>query len=131
MTLRPFILAALVLFVVHSVFAGGGQQLDAARVRLLPGSPFYDRQQLHRTNYLASWNCDKLLFHYRALAGLPEPNGLKGGYAGWDSGFIRGHMAGHYLSAASRMAASLLMISRRLWRNASVQACTSPLLSAI
>jgi DUF1680 family protein len=80
------------------------QQLDATRVRLLPGSPFYERQELHRTNYLASWNCDRLLFHYRALAGLPQPQGVKGGYDGWDSGFIRGHMAGHYLSAASRMA---------------------------
>jgi DUF1680 family protein len=81
-------------------------EMDATRVRLLPGSAFYDRQELHRTNYLASWNCDRLLFPYRALAGLPQPEGVKEGYAGWDSGFIRGHMAGHYLSAASRMAAA-------------------------
>ena len=47
-----------------------------------------------------------MLFHYRALAGLPQPDGVKAGYGGWDSGFIRGHMAGHYLSAASRMAAA-------------------------
>ena len=82
----------------------GVPELDVARVRLLPGSPFHERQELHRTNYLASWNCDTLLFHYRALAKLPQPDGVREGYAGWDSGFLRGHMAGHYLSAASQMA---------------------------
>ena len=89
------------------------QELDATRVRLLPGSPFYQRQELHRANYLASWNCDQLLFHYRALAKLPQPDGVKEGYAGWDSGFIRGHMAGHYLSAASRMAVATGDVSYR------------------
>ncbi len=97
-------LIGLALFFLNSALAGSVQELDATRVRLLPGSPFCERQELHRTNYLASWNCDKLLFHYRALAKLPQPQGLKGGCDGWDSGFIRGHMAGHYLSAASRMA---------------------------
>ena len=76
----------------------------ASEVRLLPGSPFYDRQQLHRTKKLASYEPDKLLYPYRAQAGLPQADGVKGGYAGWDTGFIRGHMTGHYLSAASRMA---------------------------
>jgi hypothetical protein len=103
---RIRILIGLALFFLHSAFADGLQNLDAARVRLLPGGAFYDRQELHRTNYLASWDCDKLLFHYRALAKLPQPQGVKGGYDGWDSGFIRGHMAGHYLSAAARMAAA-------------------------
>jgi uncharacterized protein len=73
-------------------------------VRLLPGSPFYERQELHRKGYLAALEPDKLLFHYRALAGLPQTNNVRAGYGGWDSGFIRGHMAGHYLSAAARMA---------------------------
>jgi uncharacterized protein len=100
------LLIGFALLFLNSALADGVRELDAARVRLLPGSPFYERQELHRTNYLASWNCDKLLFHYRALAKLPQPEGVKGGYDGWDSGFIRGHMAGHYLSAASRMAAA-------------------------
>lgn len=104
MPTRYCLLICLALLFIDSGFADSVQQLDATRVRLLPGSPFYQRQELHRTNYLASWNCDKLLFNYRALAGLPQPNGVNGGYDGWDSGFIRGHMAGHYLSAASRMA---------------------------
>ena len=94
----------LVLFLANGVFAGSVQELDATHVRLLPGSPFYDLQELHRKGYLASFDPDKLLFHYRALAGLPQPEGVNGGYSGWDSGFIRGHMAGHYMSAASRMA---------------------------
>lgn len=81
-------------------------EMDAVRVRLLPGSPFYERQELHRRGYVASFQPDKLLFHYRALAKLPQPKGVAGGYDGWDSGFIRGHMAGHYLSAAARMAAA-------------------------
>jgi DUF1680 family protein len=94
----------LAFFIFNSAMAEGVQEVDASHVRLLPGSPFYDRQELQRTNYLASWNGDKLLFHYRALAGLPQPDGLNAGYSGWDSGFLRGHMTGHYLSAASRMA---------------------------
>jgi DUF1680 family protein len=76
----------------------------ASDVRLLPGSPFYDRQELHRKKKLASYEADKLLYPYRANAGLPQAEGVRGGYGGWDTGFIRGHMTGHYLSAASRMA---------------------------
>ena len=78
--------------------------VDAAHVRLLPGSPFHDRQQLHRTGQLAALDPDMLLHAYRECARLPEPNGVNSGYAGWDTGFLRGHMLGHYLSAASRMA---------------------------
>jgi DUF1680 family protein len=79
---------------------------EATCVRLLPGSPFYDRQELHRKKTLASYEPDRLLFPYRALAKLPQADGVNGGYAGWDSGFLRGHMTGHYLSAASRMSAA-------------------------
>src|SRR5450432_1313727 len=86
--------------------SGGVQMVDAAHVRLLSGSPFYDRQQLHRQGYLASLDPDKLLFPYRHLANVPQMNGVTAGYPGWDSGFLVGHMAGHYLSAASRMAAA-------------------------
>jgi uncharacterized protein len=78
----------------------------ANQVRLLPGSPFYARQELHRKGVLASYDPDKLLYPYRALAKLPQNEGIESGYDGWDSGFIRGHMTGHYLSAASRMAAA-------------------------
>lgn len=66
MIARRCLLIGLALLFLKSAFAHGAQQLAAARVRLLPGSAFYERQEQHRTNYLASWNCDKLLFHYRA-----------------------------------------------------------------
>lgn len=84
--------------------AARAAMVDASQVRLLPGSPFYDRQELHRTGYVGQLDPDRLLFEYRKLAGLPQPAATTRGYGGWDSGFIRGHMAGHYLSAASRMA---------------------------
>jgi DUF1680 family protein len=79
--------------------------LDAPRVRLLD-SPFKQRQELHRTGYLGTLEVERLLFPYRAAAGLAQSAGVTGGYGGWDGGFIRGHMAGHYLSAASRMFAA-------------------------
>lgn len=97
-------LIVLGICLLNGSIAEGMEQLDSSRVRLLPGSPFYERQQLHCRVYLASLDPDKLLFHYRALAGLPQPAGVRGGYKGWDSEFLRGHMTGHYLSAASRMA---------------------------
>jgi uncharacterized protein len=97
-------LLCAVLMTTPATFAADISAVDAQHVRLLPGGPFFDRQELHRTGYLASWDPDKLLSHYRALAKLPQKEGVKGGYDGWDSGFIRGHMLGHYLSAASRMA---------------------------
>jgi DUF1680 family protein len=100
-----FILASLVVGAVCKASAADIQELDATRVRLLPGSPFYDRQELHRRGYLRSLDCDRLLFHFRALAKQTQPPGATA-YDGWDGSFIRGHMAGHYLSAASRMAAA-------------------------
>ena len=86
--------------------AGSVQMVDASHVRLLSGSPFYDRQELHRKGTLASLDPDKLLYEYRNFAKVPQANGVTGGYTGWDTGFLRGHMLGHYLSAASRMAAA-------------------------
>jgi DUF1680 family protein len=86
--------------------SGPVQMIDATHVRLLTGSPFYDRQELHRKGYLAQLQVDKLLYPYRATAKLAQPSGVTGGYAGWDTGFIAGHLSGHYLSAASRMAAA-------------------------
>ncbi|HEY5281987.1 MAG TPA: beta-L-arabinofuranosidase domain-containing protein, partial [Polyangia bacterium] len=86
--------------------AGLVQMVDAAHVRLLSGSPFYDRQELHRKGILAQLDTDKLLYAYRSFAKVSQANGAAGGYAGWDTGFLVGHMLGHYLSAASRMAAA-------------------------
>jgi DUF1680 family protein len=73
------------------------------RVQLIGNSPFKERQELHRTKYLRDLAPDRLLapFYYNAK----RPWDAKR-YPGWDSGFIEGHMAGHYLSAASRMYAA-------------------------
>lgn len=79
--------------------------IDASRVRLLDG-PFKQRQELHRNGRLRGFEVDRLLFPYRVAAGLPQAQGVTGTYGGWDDAFIRGHMAGHYLSAASRMFAT-------------------------
>jgi uncharacterized protein len=107
-------LTAIALFALPPALLAG-QHLEAAApavhaveapyVRLLPGSPFYDRQELHRMKFLAGWDPDRLLFHYRTVAGLPQADGAQP-YSGWESGFIRGHMLGHYLSAASRIYAA-------------------------
>lgn len=81
------------------------QMADASHVRLLSGSPFYDRQELHRKGYVAGFAVDNLLVPYRKVANITQPAEAKS-YGGWDNGFIRGHMAGHYLSAASRLYAA-------------------------
>jgi DUF1680 family protein len=80
------------------------RRVSVSAIRLLPGSVFDDRLELHRRGYLAGFDPDRLLFHYRAVAGLPQAADVDAGYKGWESGFLRGHMAGHYLSAASHMA---------------------------
>jgi hypothetical protein len=73
------------------------------RVHLIEASPFKERQELHRTVYLRNLDPDRLLapFFHNAKLSLPAKR-----YPGWDSGFIEGHMGGHYLSAASRMYAA-------------------------
>lgn len=103
----PTILLLLSILALSSTDAAPALTImaDATRVSLLDG-PFKQRQELHRTGYLASFEVDRLLFPYRAAAGLPQIPGVTSGYGGWDAGFIRGHMAGHYLSAASRMFAA-------------------------
>ena len=73
------------------------------RVRLIEGGPFRQRQELHRTVYLHNLDPNRLLkpFYHNAKLPLDAKR-----YPGWDSGFIEGHMGGHYLSAASRMYAA-------------------------
>jgi len=81
------------------------EALPLNEIKLLP-SPFEERQKLHQTGYVASLDPDKMLFDYRKVAKLPQPTEVTRSYGGWDGGFIRGHMAGHYLSAASRLYAA-------------------------
>jgi autotransporter-associated beta strand protein len=78
------------------------------RVRLLD-SRFKSNQDLDRTGYLSSITTDQLLYPFRANAGLSQPAGAAS-LGGWEgsTGFtaVRGHMAGHYLSAVSKMYAA-------------------------
>jgi DUF1680 family protein len=73
------------------------------RVRLLPG-PFKDAMERDR-KYILSLDPDRLLHMFRITAGLPssaQPYGF------WElpDGELRGHTAGHYLSASAFMFAS-------------------------
>jgi DUF1680 family protein len=70
------------------------------QVRLLPG-PFQHAQEMDR-KYLLSLDPDRLLAPFYEAAGL-KPK--KPRYGGWESKQISGHILGHWLSGASRMAA--------------------------
>ena len=71
---------------------------DAVR---LTGGPLKHAQDLDAA-YLLKLEPDRMLAHFRKVAGLaPKAEG----YGGWDGGGrnLTGHIAGHYLSAASLM----------------------------
>lgn len=70
------------------------------RVRLLPGSAFADAQR-HVGAYLLSVDDDRMLWAFRAAAGLDTRGAAP--LTGWDSprSKLRGHSTGHYLSALS------------------------------
>jgi DUF1680 family protein len=86
-----------------------------AQVRLLPGSIFHDAQEWNR-GYMARLSADRLLYNFRANAGLPL--GSSGGFPGGGSGNwerpadgthateLRGHFTGHFLSASANLWAS-------------------------
>jgi uncharacterized protein len=90
----------------------GSEAFDLSDVRLLD-SRFKEMQDLQRTGagtigYLTWLDPDRLLYDFRNQAGVTQPAGATS-YGGWEdpnTGFVRGHFAGHYLSAASRMYAA-------------------------
>jgi uncharacterized protein len=89
----------------------GSTAIDLNNVRLLD-SRFKQMQDLHRagagtSGYLNWLEPGRLLYEFRREAGLPQSPGATT-YGGWesDTGFVRGHLAGHYLTAASRMYAA-------------------------
>ena len=69
-------------------------------IRLLPGSPFYDRQK-DMLEFLAKQDTDSMLYNFRKASGLPT--GDANPMTGWDSWEckLRGHTTGHYLSGLS------------------------------
>ncbi len=68
-----------------------------SEIRLLPGTPFYDRQQ-DMNEFLLGQDDDSMLYNFRTAAGLPTlgAKALKG----WDAedSKLRGHTTGHYMS---------------------------------
>ncbi len=79
-------------------------------VRLLPGSVYHDAQEWNRA-YMARLEADRLLYTFRANAGLPA--GAAKPLGGWEqpengqrSSELRGHFVGHFLSATAQLAAS-------------------------
>ena len=75
-------------------------------VTLLSGTRFHTAQ---RTNveWLRTLEPDRMLYYFRNLSRLSSPMGLRphGGWDGAGTG-LRGHIVGHYLSAASMAAAT-------------------------
>ncbi len=79
-------------------------------VRLLPNSVFYDSQEWNRA-YMSRLDADRMLYTFRANAGLPTQGATPLG--GWEqpengqrSSELRGHFPGHFLSASALLWAS-------------------------
>jgi DUF1680 family protein len=80
------------------------------QVRLLPDSVFHDAQEWNR-GYMARLDADRMLYTFRANAGLPVVAAKPLG--GWEqpengqrSSELRGHFTGHFLSASALLYAS-------------------------
>ncbi len=80
------------------------------QVRLLPKSVYADAQEWNR-GYMSRLEADRLLYTFRANAGLPVGSAKPLG--GWEqpengerSSELRGHFPGHFLSATAQLAAS-------------------------
>lgn len=76
----------------------GCREFHLADVTLLPG-PFRDNMT-RDLEYLASFDCDRLLAPFEQVAGLPPRASSLGG---WESQGLASHYCGHYLSAAAMM----------------------------
>ena len=95
-------------------------------VSLLPGTRFHLAQHTN-LEWLHRLEPDRLLYYFRNLSGVPQPAGVKphGGWDGAGTG-LRGHMAGHYLTAASLAAATTgdtLLLQRLEYITASLAEC--------
>ena len=86
------------------------QPFPMTRVRLLPGSVFHDPQEWNR-GYMSRLPVDRLVYNFRANAGLPVGNTEP--FGGWEmkddgqrGSELRGHFTGHFLSASANLWAS-------------------------
>src|SRR5215469_15517464 len=80
------------------------------QVRLLPVSVYHEAHEWNR-GYMSRLEADRLLYTFRANAGLPT--GAAKPLGGWEqpengqrSSELRGHFMGHYLSASAQLAAN-------------------------
>ena len=80
------------------------------QVRLLPNSVYADAHEWNR-GYMARLEADRLLYTFRANAGLPV--GAAKPLGGWEqpengqrASELRGHFPGHFLSASAQLAAN-------------------------
>ena len=80
---------------------------ELSAVRLAPDTRFGDAQKVN-ANFLRLLDPDRLLYFFRRLANLPQPRTDIVPYGGWESqgSGLRGEFAGHYLHAASAVAAA-------------------------
>src|SRR5689334_913620 len=86
------------------------EEFPMTQVRLLPDNVFHDAQEWNR-GYMRRIAADRLLYTFRANAGLPTGSAKPLG--GWEQpengqrvSELRGHFAGHYLSACAQLYAS-------------------------
>src|SRR5215467_1702213 len=86
------------------------QPFPMQQVRLLPNNIYADAQEWNR-GYMSRLTADRLLYTFRANAGLPVGSAKPLG--GWEqpdngqrSSELRGHFVGHYLSASAQLAAN-------------------------
>jgi DUF1680 family protein len=96
-------------FARHDV-APRAEAFPMSRVRLLPGSPYADARDGNR-GYMEGLAADRLLYTFRANAGLPAGSAKPLG--GWEqpengqrSSELRGRFMGHFLSATAQQAAN-------------------------
>ena len=90
--------------------ASRAEPFPMQQVRLLPGSVYHDAQEWNR-GYMERLAADRLLYTFRANAGLPVGSAKPLG--GWEqpengqrSSELRGHFPGHFLSATAQLAAN-------------------------
>jgi uncharacterized protein len=89
--------------------AARAEPFPMSQVTLLPGSVYHNAHEWNR-GYMARLEADRLLYTFRANAGLPTGSAKPLG--GWEqpengqrSSELRGHFPGHFLSASAQLAA--------------------------
>ena len=95
-------------------------------VSLLSGTRFHNAQHTN-LEWLHQLDPDRLLYYYRNLSGLPQPPGVVA-HGGWDGAGtgLRGHILGHYMTAASMAAATAgdsILLRRLEYITASLDQC--------